>query len=73
MANQSVTIGRIVRYVEDEQVWPSIITHVHGDTLVDLQVFKSREVTPRHSVRLDPTGKDDVTGSNTTWHWPERG
>lgn len=72
MPNQ-VVIGRIVRFVDgNHQEWPAIITVVHNDTLVDLQVFRQADIIPATSVPLDGATGNPL-GGNFTWHWPERG
>jgi hypothetical protein len=70
---QNVTIGRIVRFRDtDGAEWPAIITVVHSDTMVSLQVFRQADITARVSVPLDGSTGNPV-GGNFTWHWPERG
>jgi hypothetical protein len=64
-----VAIGRIVRFIEQDSgtEWPAIITVVHSDTLVSLQVFKESYIVAAGSVPFDSAG------GNFTWHWPDRG
>jgi len=63
------TIGRIVRFVdEDNQIWPAIVTLVHFDTTVSLQVFRQSDIVPATSVAFMEKG----AGVHNTWHWPER-
>jgi hypothetical protein len=73
------TIGRIVRYVPDMRVdnspeWPAIITAVHNETTVDLQVFRRSDIMAATSVSyLSPeTTSDGGAGRGHTWHWPPR-
>jgi len=80
VANKNVTIGRIVRYVPDSRVdkggeWPAIVTVVHSETTVSLQVFRQSDVIPATSVSyLGPeTASIGGEGRGHTWHWPERG
>jgi hypothetical protein len=68
-----VTIGRIVRFVDDQnKEWPAIVTAVHSDEAVmgiDLQVFRRMDIIPATSVHFH----DPSTGTRGySWHWPER-
>jgi hypothetical protein len=66
------TIGRIVRYVDgNSQEWPAIITVVHSDTLVSLQVFRQSDIIAETSVPLD-SSTGNPPGGHHTWHWPDR-
>lgn len=66
------TIGRIVRFVGvDMREWPAIITVVHSDALVSLQVFGIGAVIARTSVpRADAA--EGFVPVGYTWHWPDR-
>jgi hypothetical protein len=67
------TIGRIVRFVDGNgQEWPAIITVVHSDTSVSLQVFRQFDITQAVSVPLD-SSTGNPPGGHFTWHWPDRG
>jgi hypothetical protein len=61
------TIGRIVHFIETGTEWPAVITMVHSDTLVSLQVFRQSDIIPATSVPLG-----DVDQAPFTWHWPQR-
>lgn len=66
------TIGRIVRFIDgNSQEWAAIITVVHSDTLVDLQVFRQADIIPATSVPLD-SSTGNPPGGHFTWHWPDR-
>jgi hypothetical protein len=72
MANQNVTIGRIVRFREpDGAEWPAIITVVHSETVVSLQAFRLADVVARTSVPFALPA--DEPKPPTYWHWPDRG
>jgi hypothetical protein len=66
------TIGRIVHFIESTgDEWPAVITMVHSDTLVSLQVFRQSDVIPATSVPLD-SSTGNPPGGHFTWHWPQR-
>ncbi|MDD3487649.1 MAG: hypothetical protein PHF35_04745 [Candidatus Moranbacteria bacterium] len=45
------TAGRIVLYKDENgKQFPGIITHVHGENIIDLMVFKTNECVPFTSV-----------------------
>jgi len=74
---KEITIGRIVRYVPDDRIdgapeWPAIITAVHGETQVDLQVFTRTAVLARQSVAYlaSESATKGGAGRGDTWHWP---
>ncbi len=70
------SVGRIVHFVLDDKHYAAIITQVHSDTCVDLQVFFTKyNVIPESmsdgkltSVRF--TMPQDAM--QLTCHWPER-
>lgn len=69
-AQQKPSLGRIVRYGVQTvagalEVRPAIITRVHNDTCVDLEVFGV------HDNRL-PTSVVQGDGERQ-WNWPPRG
>ena len=58
------TIGRIVHFTEDGQPLPAIITKVHSDTCVNLQVFyDSNRIGAWRSSVTQGTGE-------RSWAWP---
>lgn len=72
------SIGRIVHFVgqlgtEPRSHYAAIITHVHSDTCVNLQVFPKasgmddQDAGVKTSVLLD-----EAAGNSFGWHWPER-
>ena len=66
MSEQAPTIGRIVHYKDDGQVFPAIVTAVNPDDkqCVDLMLFTKYACTPRCDV---------ITGDgNGQWSWPPR-
>ena len=69
MANNAVSVGRIVHYVAAEgKHVPAIIVRVWSPTCLNLRVFSDSTDVPGHftSVSEDPEGKQTYT-----WHWPE--
>lgn len=63
------TIGRIVHFVDtDGGEFPGVITTVHSDTLVSLQVFRLSDVVARTSVQQD----EGTAPGGYSWHWPQR-
>lgn len=81
------TIGRIVHFVQSKPAdyggglvhLPAVITSVHGDTCVNLQVFtdgSNSETGPSSnlpSVKWITSATLDETATRSyTWHWPER-
>jgi hypothetical protein len=72
MANQNVTIGRIVRFRgTDGAEWPAIITVVHSETVVSLQVFRFADVVACSSVPFAMPA--DEPKPPAYWRWPDRG
>lgn len=80
------SIGRIVHFIQQKIPsqgsgnihLPAIITYVHSETLVNLQVITdgaNSEVFPFPnplSIKWQPFVELDQTASNVgTWHWPE--
>jgi hypothetical protein len=70
-AEQAPTVGRIVHWVAgNSEHMAAIVTYVHEDGLVNMQVFEDygshgvgrRAKDVRYSDAPDPY----------TWHWPER-
>jgi hypothetical protein len=61
------SIGRIVRFIGETvgQPYPAIITAVHSDAIVDLQVFRTNDVVPALSVPFRQSG------AGPRWMWPE--
>ncbi len=72
--NQEPTIGRIVHYVLSlNKHRPAIITHVHNDSIVNLQVFADglNDSKP-YQVGLfweSSVEYDEVFKEEGTWHW----
>lgn len=75
--DQKPSVGRIVHYTPPEeevspkgQAYPAIITHVFGDTCVNLHVFGDGSFgSPNH---LPTSVSFDADGGVRTWRWPPR-
>lgn len=67
---QKPTPGRIVRFLDSdgETTWPAIVTLVHDETTVSLQVFRQAGIEAVTSVPFMVRG----AGQRFTWDWPDR-
>lgn len=78
---QTPTIGRIVHYTEpkpegsyaDEPrfTWPAIVTAVHSETIVNLQVIRDDAREPLQHVTSVPRRDTVSLGPSDYWEWPE--
>lgn len=76
MSDQKPSVGRIVHYTPPESVqsdrksqpWPAIITHVWGDTCVNLAVLPDGSFG-LHDLKPTSVMIGDGPG---TWKWPPR-
>lgn len=61
------TLGRIVHYMEDENVYAGIVVHAYEDSCINL-VFWTSTGTPRYAYQVRESKQ--VAKDDRCWFWP---
>lgn len=70
-----ITVGRIVHYVKDGSLFPSIVVNHHKDDTVDLMVFKITKTIdgePKEANYAVCGVENSKDHSEGCWTWPPR-